>query len=160
MPQTVPAIYSPQHHSAQLDFASRFGAASLAMGCLGVLLIAAWLQPSPTGMATHLGLRMQRCGFLEQTGIPCPSCGMTTSFAHFARGNLAASFYVQPMGCLLATLTAATFWIAFYIALTGRPATRLLRVIPARYYLVPFLVFGVAAWIWKIYIHKAGIDGW
>jgi hypothetical protein len=85
---------------------------------------------------------------------------MTTSFAWFARGNLAASFYVQPMGMVLAVLTAAGFWVALYIGLSGKPALRLLRVVPARYYLVPLFALAVAAWGWKMFIVLRGIDGW
>jgi len=87
---------------------------------------------------------------------------MTTSFAWFARGNLAASFYIQPMGMVLATLTAATFWIAMYIALTGKPLHRMLRFLPqpARTVVIPLLAFAILAWGWKIFIHLNGMDGW
>jgi hypothetical protein len=85
---------------------------------------------------------------------------MTTSFSHFVRGNLLAAFYVQPMGAVLAMLTAAAFWVSLYIAVTGRPALRLVRLIPVHYYLLPLALFAVAAWGWKIYIHLHGIDGW
>lgn len=132
----------------------------LALGCLFVLCVAAWLKPSRSGMSTHLALDLQPCEFLTRTGFPCPSCGMTTSFAHFARGNLLASFYVQPMGCLLAFLAAATFWISGYIALTGRPVTRLLRIVPTKRLLIAFLSFAVAAWVWKSFIYRYGMDGW
>jgi hypothetical protein len=85
---------------------------------------------------------------------------MTKSFAHFARGNLPASFYVQPMGFLLAILAASTFWASLYAATTGRAVSRLLWRIPSKWYLVVFLGFGTAAWGWKILIHSCGMDGW
>jgi hypothetical protein len=85
---------------------------------------------------------------------------MTTSFAWFVRGNIAASFYVQPMGCVLAVLTVVTFWTGLYIAATGRAAYRLILFIPARYYVLPLLGWALAAWGWKIFIHTSGIDGW
>jgi hypothetical protein len=85
---------------------------------------------------------------------------MTTSWAWFARGNLAASLYVQPMGTVLAALAACGFWIGLYVAFTGRPVYRLLRVIPGRYYFVPLLSFAILAWGWKIFIHLTGSDGW
>ena len=66
------------------------------------------------------------------TGIPCPSCGMTTSFAWFYHGNLPASFYVQPAGFLAAYLTFAVGFFALYQALTARPVYRLLRLVPLR----------------------------
>ncbi len=85
---------------------------------------------------------------------------MTTSFAWFVRGNLLASLYVQPMGLLLAVLCAMTFWSSLYIALTARPAHRLLARVPLRYSLWPALGLALAAWGWKIWLHARGIDGW
>jgi hypothetical protein len=78
------------------------------------------LQPSPSGVGSHQGLGMQRCQLLDRSGVPCPSCGMTTSFSWFARGNVAASFYVQPMGMLMALSAACCVWGGLYVAI--RPA--------------------------------------
>ena len=61
---------------------------------------------------------------------------------------------------ILALLTTMAFWGGLYIALTGRPAYRLLNLIPGKYILWPLLVFGVFAWAWKIAIHVTGHDGW
>lgn len=157
---TVPAIHSPRFDHPRLSILERLLAAVIAMGCLTVLCIARLLTPSPEGVATHTELHLEPCAFLERTGIPCPSCGMTTSFAWFSRGNLAASFYVQPMGCVLAVLCAAGFWIALYIAVTGRPAHRLLRRFPMFKAVVGLIIFAALAWGWKIFIHLHGIDGW
>lgn len=85
---------------------------------------------------------------------------MTTSFSHFVRGNLAASFYVQPMGMVLASLTTLTFWAGLYIAITGKPIYRLFHFLRPRYYLIPFFALFVLAWAWKIWIHLTGRDGW
>jgi hypothetical protein len=85
---------------------------------------------------------------------------MTTSFSWFARGNIVASLYVQPMGTVLAVLVAATFWGAAYIAISGKPAHGLVQRIPARYYLWYLPAFALAAWGWKMWIHLHGIDGW
>ena len=85
---------------------------------------------------------------------------MTTSFAWYARGNVIASLYVQPMGFVLALLATATVWAAFYIAITGKPAYCLMRLIPSRYYLLPLLTLAVLAWGWKMFIHLRGLDGW
>ena len=85
---------------------------------------------------------------------------MTTSFAWFVRGNWLASFYVQPMGFVLAMLAVAIFWAGLYIAVSGRGIHRLLRFIPPRYYGVPLTTWAILAWAWKIYIHLHGLDGW
>ena len=85
---------------------------------------------------------------------------MTTSFAYFIRGRIGASFYVQPMGMVLATLCAMTFWGAGYIAATGGPAHRLFRYTNSTRLLFGFFALVLAAWGWKIFIHVTGRDGW
>ena len=160
MNETVPVIYNHGAPEPPLRVHHRVIAVLVALACLAVLVVAARLTPSPTGVGTHMPLTSKPCDLLARTGMPCPSCGMTTSFAWFTKGNLLASFYVQPMGALLALLSSACVWGGFYIALTGRPAHRLLRLVPARYTLLPLLIVGALAWGWKILIHLNGIDGW
>jgi hypothetical protein len=132
----------------------------ISVSCLCLMVIAARLSPSPTGMGTHTQLGLDRCWFASRTGIPCPSCGMTTSYSWMARGNFPASFYVQPMGAMLALATIAMFWVALYVAMTGRSVYRLIALGPSRYYVPTFMFLAVAAWAWKIFIHLHGIDGW
>ena len=128
--------------------------------CLSVLLVATQLTPRPDGLGTHRALGLPECGFLVRTGLPCPACGMTTSFAWFVRGNLAASLYVQPMGTALAVLCGLSVWAGFYIAITARPLHWLIFSAPPRQVALPLLVLALAAWAWKIFIHLRGIDGW
>jgi len=85
---------------------------------------------------------------------------MSTSFAWFVRGNLLASLWVQPMGLALAAIVAMTFWLALYMAVSGKPVWRLLSLIPARLWLPAMMTLAVLAWGWKIFIHLRGIDGW
>ena len=153
-------IYARRAAARPVSWVGRLWAATLAAGCLAVLVTAATLTPSPDGFGTHRGLGLAECAFLARTGLPCPACGMTTSFAWFVRGNLAASLYVQPMGTVLAVLAAATVWAGFYVAATGRPLHKLLGVVPDRFYLVPLLGGAVLGWGWKIAIHLHGADGW
>jgi hypothetical protein len=157
----VPNIYAVAPQTPPVSIWGRLLALVVASGCLTVLTLAAALPPNPSGMGTHkASLGLPPCAFLQTTDLPCPSCGMTTSFAWFTKGNLLASVYVQPMGAMVATLAAACVWGGFYIAISGRPAHRLLRMLPARYTLFPLLLLGVLAWGWKILIHLKGIDGW
>ena len=158
--KAAPIIYVPAGAPATLAWQGRLVALLAALGCLTPLLIAAFLTPDPSGVGSHTEMGLARCEFLYRTGLPCPSCGMTTSWTWFAHGNLAASFYIQPMGTVLAILTAAAFWIALYVALTGRPVYRLLKLMPGRYYFLPLLSFALLAWGWKIFIHLSGRDGW
>lgn len=86
---------------------------------------------------------------------------MTTSWAWFVRGNLAASLWVQPMGTLLAILTCVGLWGSLYIALTGRAAHHLLAYLPGGYTVaVAFLTLTLLAWLWKLAIWHYHLDGW
>lgn len=156
----TPLIYRADRRVRAVTASGRLLAAGIAVGCLIPLLIATQLRPSPDGLATHRELGLPSCAFLDRTGIPCPTCGMTTSWSWFVRGNLAASLYIQPMGTVLAILAVCCVQVGAYVAITGRPIQRLLRVLPSRYYFLPLLCFGLAAWGWKIFLHLSGRDGW
>ena len=155
----LPVIYTRTQGAAQLSPKGRLGAGLVACGCLAVLLIAAWLRPDKNGFGTHAQLGFQACQFKARTGLPCPSCGFTTAFTCFAHGKFLSSFYVQPMGALLALATAAAIWGGAYVAITGRPVYRLLRLFPSRYYLMPLLIFALLAWGWKVLLTLSGHDG-
>jgi hypothetical protein len=158
---SAPAIFKRGVEQPLVSLWGRLLAAAIAAACLGVLGVAAWVHPSTNGYGTHHdSLGMASCAFLERTNLPCPSCGMTTSFAHFVRGNVVASLYVQPMGTVLAILTAACFWVSAYIAITAKPVHRLLNYLPGGKLMFALLAFGIVAWAWKILIHLRGIDGW
>jgi hypothetical protein len=64
------------------------------VGLLGVFVTAALLNPyhpdgSPRTSETHLQLGLKPCSFKVMTnGLPCPSCGFTTSFTHLTHGVL------------------------------------------------------------------------
>jgi hypothetical protein len=159
----VPSVYAGRYNRqpvGRLTLSGRLLALVLSAGCLSLLVMSAGLTPSPGGYGTHRQLGMQECGFLARTGLPCPACGMTTSFAWFAHGNLIASFYVQPMGCALAILCAMCVWAGAYVAITGKPLNRVLSVVPDKLFLIPLFVLATAGWGWKMYIHLHGIDGW
>jgi hypothetical protein len=79
----------------------------IALGMAVVFVIAARLNPykadgSPRRLGTHRDLGLPPCTFLEATGLPCPSCGMTTSFALLVRGDVVNSLRANSAGTLLA----------------------------------------------------------
>ena len=156
----VPLIYSPRVQPIRIGWLGRAIAAGVGLVCLAPLVTAALLTPNPSGLGTHEALGFAPCSFLQSTGLPCPTCGMTTSWAWLARGNVAASLWVQPMGTVLALLDIVIFWSAGYIAVSGRPAQHLLRYLPAGYILKLLLILALAAWAWKIFIYLHHLDGW
>ena len=157
---TVPRIYAISPVIQRLTVAQRCVALAVSLACLAVLVTAVLIRPNPAGTESHVQLGLNECQFLRASGIPCPSCGMTTSFAWFVRGNIPASLYVQPMGTLLAAGAGLTFWAGLYIAATGKPVHRLMRLLPGSYYVLIPMGVAIAAWAWKIFIHVRGADGW
>jgi len=158
--ETVPLIFSPPVRRQTLAWSGRLLALAISLVSLAVLVTAALLTPNPDGLGTHEQLGFAACSWLHLFGIPCPFCGMTTSFAWFVRGNFAASIWVQPMGALLACMAVAAFWSGLYIAYTGRPAHRLLRYVPSGYIYKGLLLAAGLAWCWKIFIQLHHLDGW
>lgn len=69
------------------------------------LIVARSLTPDATGIGTHRQLGLPGCGFAHVWGIPCPSCGMTTAWAHLTRGDFISAARCNAGG-LLAGLTA------------------------------------------------------
>jgi hypothetical protein len=160
MSEAVPTIYAPPTRPVRLSLYERLIALVIAGGCAGVIATAIHLRPSPDGTGTHQGLGFLSCTMLQTTGIPCPSCGMTTSFAWFYRGSLVASFWVQPAGFVLAWLTGVLLAYSLYEAVTARPIHRLLRFVPMRVWVIAGVAVLAFGWGWKIMIHLWGIDGW
>ncbi|MBN2476490.1 MAG: DUF2752 domain-containing protein [Pirellulales bacterium] len=79
----------------------RLTATGLALGLLVLLSLAAWVRPDPRGLGTHQQFGLPPCTFRVLFGLPCPSCGMTTSWAHLVRGQLLGAFQANAGGALL-----------------------------------------------------------
>lgn len=94
----------------------RLGLVAIAVGLVVLFALAIWIDPygsdgRPRAMGTHQQLGLPECNFLRLTGYPCPSCGMTTSFALLVRGDVVSSLKANCAGTLLAlTLLATIPW--------------------------------------------------
>ena len=117
---------------------------------LGGFALAGMLEPDPRGFGTHQRLGLPPCTFRALCGIPCPSCGMTTSFAHLTRGHFAKAIEANVGGTLLALVCAAQIPWCWWSAGCGR----LVGVShPTKSLLVLLLtVVGVSAasWLYRI----------
>ena len=90
---------------------ARVYAAMIFLGCAGLLGVAVWLRPDPRGHGTHQQLGMAPCGMML-LGLPCPTCGMTTAFAHTVRGHFLQAAWAQPTGLVLCLLTIVTSFVS------------------------------------------------
>jgi hypothetical protein len=105
--------------SADSSLSRRIIAVIVALACAGLLGLAAYMTPSPTGVGTHSQMNLPSCPWITMGDLPCPTCGMTTAFAHAADGHVLAALHAQPMGGLLAIATAMAFLVSVYVGATG-----------------------------------------
>ena len=68
------------------------------VGAATVLIVASALTPDSSGHGTHEHLFLLPCLFKTLTGLPCPFCGLTTSFALMADGTVGAAWAAHVMG--------------------------------------------------------------
>jgi hypothetical protein len=105
----------------RLSWSTRWALVLGAIGLAAVLGVACRLEPDPRGYGTHTQLGLAPCMFAQVTGYLCPSCGMTTSFAWFVRGQFGRSWQANPVGCLLVPTCAALIPWLLAGAVRGRP---------------------------------------
>lgn len=135
---------------AASGFSTRLIALVVMTGGIGLFIVAASLTPPAEGFGAHRQLGYAPCSFPMLLGIPCPTCGMTTAFAHAVRGRLISAFHTQPAGLLLAFTAAIGTMIAAAVLITGR-AWRInwYRLAPVRV-AVAIGVTLLAAWAYKL----------
>lgn len=135
----------------------RLIAAVVAATAATILGVAAWMTPSPTGLGTHRTLNLPPCGWIAVADLPCPTCGMTTAFAHAADGNLIASFHAQPMGFMLAIAVAVTLLVSVQVAITGSRLGWIFTRLWGRRSGWALALLVIAAWAYKIASYKGWI---
>ena len=74
----------------------------------------------PLRMGSHTSIGLDPCRFKEMFNLPCPSCGMTTSFATVVRGDLSNSVKANWVGTLLAAVSAFVALWGIASAFRGR----------------------------------------
>jgi hypothetical protein len=93
-------------HPAESPHAARALWAIGFVAALGTLVVACLLHPDPSGFGTHTQLGLPPCLFRAITSLPCPTCGLTTAFAHMARLQITSALHSHPLGPLLFALDA------------------------------------------------------
>ncbi|MBN2560736.1 MAG: DUF2752 domain-containing protein [Phycisphaerae bacterium] len=101
---------------------TRLGWAGVALACVAVLGVARYLEPDARGYGTHeqLGFYPYPCSFVLTTGLPCPTCGMTTAFSFIMHGHPWLAFKSQPAGAVLCVATIGLLVLALYVVVRGR----------------------------------------
>lgn len=135
----------------------RLAAVGLAAAAGGVLGAARWLTPAARGYGTHTELGLPPCNFLRLTHLPCPSCGMTTSFAWAARLELWKAFMANPFGLLLFFGVVAMIPAAIFVAWRRIPLRRITESAQFTKAVYVGTALLLASWIFKLSVfHFAG----
>jgi hypothetical protein len=66
-----------------------------------------------------IGKWLGPCGFERKYGLPCPTCGITTSALVFVKGRILESFYIQPAGAFLCCILVVSLFLSFLTAFFG-----------------------------------------
>lgn len=109
------------------------------------LLLPFFLRPAADLVGTHTQLFLPPCFFLRVTGIPCPTCGMTTSFAFLAHGRILDSLAAHPLG----TLTYLYIAVLTMCAAGATAARRAVEIIMRAKWTEVLMALG-AAWVCKL----------
>jgi hypothetical protein len=135
--------------SNQAERSDRLIAGVVAAACLALLTLSALITPSAEGHGTHTQLGLPPCGFAMAFNRPCPTCGMTTSFAHAVRGELGSAVVAQPFGAALAIAASIVFWLCLHTAVTGSRVASMLVGLLATRVLWGIAAAAAAAWVYK-----------
>lgn len=119
-----------------------------AIVCVGIILFFGVFA-----LAGHYKVDMGRwlgyCGVKQQTGWPCPTCGMTTATLAFAQGKIFEAFYVQPACGFLCSVLVIVAILAFIIAVFGiyfRFIERFFTEVKLRYMIIALIIIIAAGW--------------
>lgn len=152
----IPPIHrSPSARADSGGWPRRIVAVIVAIAAGSVLGLAAWLTPAAEGHGTHQQLRLPPCSWVVLADMPCPTCGMTTSFAHAADGNLIQSFLTQPLGSILAMATAMALITSIYVLITGAAIEQILRKLWSGRMTWILIALVLLSWGYKILQFKA-----
>ena len=133
---------------------ARMVAGLVLVGCVAVLATAAWLEPDPAGYGTHRQLGVSACGMMATTGVPCPTCGMTTAFSLAIRGRWIEALQAQAAGTLLVIAVGLTCATAGSVLLTGKVwLVNWFRVSAVKLVFLSLAIL-LGAWIVKIQLVK------
>lgn len=131
----------------QRDLGIYFG---IACGCAATLGVARLLNPDPSGFGTHRQLGLPPCLFKSVTGLPCPSCGMTTCFAYAARLDWMNAFATQPFGLVLFLAVAAAIPACAWLACRKTPVEAVAMTLTRTRYLLAFVASYLGLWLWRL----------
>ena len=119
---------------------------------LGGFGLAVTMEPDPRGYGTHQRLGLPPCSFRVMFNLPCPSCGMTTSFSNFIRGRFVEAARANVAGLLLATVCAVGVPWCWLSVSSGRMWNVSQPGLCLIWLLVVLCVVAISQWAYRIFM--------
>ncbi|MFH1717128.1 MAG: DUF2752 domain-containing protein [Planctomycetota bacterium] len=130
---------------ARASFRRRLAAGAVCLAVVSFFGVFALAGRAKTDVGQWLGY----CGFKQRTGLPCPTCGMTTATLAFAQGRILEAFYIQPACGLLCSLAVIAAFLAFITAVFAvhlRFIDTFLKEMKIRYIILALIIILAAGW--------------
>lgn len=128
----------------------RFTAALIFLAGGSLLVVPFFLTPAVSGFGTHTQLGLPPCWFRVWIGLPCPTCGLTTSLTHLLQGNLSAALQAHLLGPLVHTLLCVIVLISLAICWRPGLTSRIFHSHAVRVVVDFALILLVITWIYEV----------
>ncbi|MEM6955599.1 MAG: DUF2752 domain-containing protein [Myxococcota bacterium] len=117
---------------------------------LAIVITATTITPAAEGHGTHTQLGLPPCGFLQATGIPCPGCGLTTSFAHMVRFQFTGASMANAFGVALFLVSVFAIPVGIYAMVRGLPVFETLERLQFEKIVVMLAVCSTLVWVIRV----------
>ncbi len=131
----------------------RLRGAAIAVLCIAILALAIRLVPQKSGYGTHEQLGLPACSFLTTTGLPCPTCGFTTSISAMAHGEPVAALRANAFGVMLFVTIIILAATGVTESATGRNILKIFR--PSAWWIIGAVACMLISWGVKLAIGYA-----
>ena len=96
------------------------------------------------------------CLFKHVTGLPCPSCGSTSSLIAILHGEFSDAFLLNPLGfVMLLVMVILPIWILFDLIIQKRSFLKVYQEMEIRFrrpiIYIPSILIILAIWIFNIF---------
>ena len=123
-----------------------------ALAIFTLFAVASMLKPDSKGWGTHRQLGLPPCSFKFFCGVPCPTCGFTTTWSHLMNGNVPAAIRTNFAAVLLWLLAAAS---GIWMLISGCLG-RWFLLLPSVYMWAgvgaPIMIVTFVIWISRIFV--------